>query len=128
MMGSSLAGTEESPGELILYQGRKFKSYRGMGSVGAMKQGSNDRYFQEGTATDKLVPEGIEGRVPYRGLISDVLHQLEGGLRASMGYLGSKDIKTFQKYAEFVEITGAGLRESHVHDVTITNEAANYHI
>jgi IMP dehydrogenase len=128
MMGSSLAGAEESPGELILYQGRKFKSYRGMGSLGAMKQGSGDRYFQEGTASEKLVPEGIEGRVPYMGAISDILHQLMGGLKASMGYLGGKDIKSFQENAQFVQITGAGLRESHVHDVTITNEAPNYHI
>ena len=128
MMGSALAGTEESPGEVILSQGRKFKSYRGMGSIGAMTKGSTDRYFQEGTAADKLVPEGIEGMVPYRGSISDIIHQFVGGLRSSMGYLGSKDIPTFQEKAEFVEITTAGLRESHVHDVTITNEAPNYHI
>jgi IMP dehydrogenase len=128
MMGSALAGTEESPGEIILYQGRKFKSYRGMGSIGAMKKGSTDRYFQEGTASDKLVPEGIEGRVPYRGKLEDILHQFIGGLRSSMGYLGSKDILTLQENAEFVEITSAGLKESHVHDVTITNEAPNYHI
>jgi IMP dehydrogenase len=128
MMGSALAGTEESPGEVILFQGRKFKSYRGMGSIGAMTKGSNDRYFQEGTAADKLVPEGIEGRVAYRGSISDIIHQMVGGLRASMGYLGSKDIPTFQEKAEFVEITSAGLKESHVHDVTITNEAPNYHV
>lgn len=128
MMGSALAGTEESPGEVILSHGRKFKSYRGMGSIGAMTKGSTDRYFQEGTATDKLVPEGIEGMVPYRGFISDIIHQFIGGLRSSMGYLGSKDIATFQEKAEFVEITSAGLKESHVHDVTITNEAPNYHI
>jgi IMP dehydrogenase len=128
MMGSALAGTEESPGEVILFQGRKFKSYRGMGSIGAMKKGSTDRYFQEGTASDKLVPEGIEGRVPYRGYVGDILHQFIGGLRSSMGYLGSKDIVTLQDNAEFVEITSAGLKESHVHDVTITNEAPNYHI
>jgi IMP dehydrogenase len=128
MMGSALAGTEESPGEVILFQGRKFKSYRGMGSIGAMKKGSTDRYFQEGTASDKLVPEGIEGRVPYRGYVGDILHQFIGGLRSSMGYLGSKDIITLQDNAEFVEITSAGLKESHVHDVTITNEAPNYHI
>ncbi len=128
MMGSALAGTDESPGELILYQGRKFKSYRGMGSIGAMTQGSTDRYFQEGTAADKLVPEGIEGRVAYRGSIADIVHQMVGGLRSSMGYLGSKDIPTFQATAEFVEITSAGLKESHVHDVTITNEAPNYHV
>ncbi len=128
MMGSALAGTEESPGEVILSHGRKFKTYRGMGSIGAMTKGSTDRYFQEGTAADKLVPEGIEGMVPYRGTISDIIHQMVGGLRSSMGYLGSKDIPTFQEKAEFVEITSAGLRESHVHDVTITNEAPNYHI
>ena len=128
MMGSALAGTDESPGELILFQGRKFKSYRGMGSIGAMTKGSTDRYFQEGTAADKLVPEGIEGRVAYRGSIADIIHQMVGGLRASMGYLGSKDILTFQEKAEFVEITSAGLKESHVHDVTITNEAPNYHV
>lgn len=128
MMGSALAGTEESPGEVVLSQGRKFKTYRGMGSIGAMTKGSTDRYFQEGTAADKLVPEGIEGMVPYRGSIGDIIHQMVGGLRSSMGYLGSKDIPTFQATAEFVEITSAGLKESHVHDVTITNEAPNYHI
>ena len=128
MMGSALAGTEESPGEVILSHGRKFKSYRGMGSIGAMTKGSTDRYFQEGTAADKLVPEGIEGMVPYKGYMSEIIHQFIGGLRSSMGYLGSKDIPTFQATAEFVEITSAGLRESHVHDVTITNEAPNYHI
>jgi IMP dehydrogenase len=127
MIGSLLAGTEESPGETIMYQGRQYKSYRGMGSIGAMQKGSNDRYFQEGTAADKLVPEGIEGMVPYRGKIADVIHQLIGGLRASMGYCGAKDIPTFQEVAEFVEITSAGLKESHVHDVTITKEAPNYH-
>ena len=128
MMGSALAGTDESPGDLILYQGRKFKSYRGMGSIGAMSKGSTDRYFQEGTAADKLVPEGIEGRVAYRGHIADIIHQMTGGLRSSMGYLGSATIPIFQETAEFVEITSAGLRESHVHDVTITNEAPNYHV
>ena len=128
MMGSALAGTEESPGEVVLSHGRKFKTYRGMGSIGAMTKGSTDRYFQEGTAADKLVPEGIEGRVAYRGTIADIIHQMIGGLRSSMGYLGSKDIATFQDTAEFVEITSAGLRESHVHDVTITNEAPNYHV
>jgi IMP dehydrogenase len=127
MIGSLLAGTEESPGEAITYQGRQYKTYRGMGSIGAMGKGSTDRYFQEGTATDKLVPEGIEGMVPYRGKMSTVIHQLIGGLRASMGYMGSKDIPTFQEKAEFVEITSAGLKESHVHDVTITKEAPNYH-
>jgi len=128
MMGSALAGTEESPGEVILAHGRKFKSYRGMGSIGAMTKGSTDRYFQEGTAADKLVPEGIEGMVPYKGYMSEIIHQFIGGLRSSMGYLGSKDIPTFHATAEFVEITSAGLKESHVHDVTITNEAPNYHI
>ena len=128
MMGSALAGTEESPGDVILSHGRKFKSYRGMGSIGAMTKGSTDRYFQEGTAADKLVPEGIEGMVPYKGHMGEIIHQFIGGLRSSMGYLGSCDIKTFQETAEFVEITSAGLKESHVHDVTITNEAPNYHI
>ena len=127
MIGSMLAGTEESPGETIIYQGRQYKSYRGMGSLGAMNKGSADRYFQEGTAQEKLVPEGIEGRVPYRGKISDVIHQMLGGLRSSMGYLGSKDITTLWEKAEFVEITQSGLRESHVHDVMITKEAPNYH-
>ncbi len=128
MIGSLLAGTEESPGEVVMYQGRQYKTYRGMGSIGAMTKGSTDRYFQEGTAADKLVPEGIEGMVPYRGKISNVVHQLIGGLRSSMGYVGAKDIKNFQERAEFVEITSAGLKESHVHDVTITKEAPNYHV
>lgn len=127
MIGSLLAGTEESPGDLIIYQGRQYKSYRGMGSMGAMTRGSADRYFQEGTAQDKLVPEGVEGRVPYRGKVGDVVHQLIGGLKSSMGYLGSKDIAALWEKAEFVEITSAGLRESHVHDVDITKEAPNYH-
>lgn len=126
MLGSALAGTYEAPGEMILFNGRQFKEYRGMGSIGAMTKGSTDRYFQEGTAADKLVPEGIEGRVPYRGRIADVVHQMIGGLRSSMGYCGSEDIKTFWEKAEFVEITSAGLRESHVHDVTITKESPNY--
>ncbi|NPA82179.1 MAG: IMP dehydrogenase [Epsilonproteobacteria bacterium] len=128
MIGSLLAGTEESPGELVIYQGRQYKNYRGMGSIGAMQKGSTDRYFQEGTATEKLVPEGIEGRVPYRGKMKNVIHQLIGGLRSSMGYVGAKDIKDFQAKAEFVKITTAGLKESHVHDVIITKEAPNYHI
>jgi IMP dehydrogenase len=128
MAGSLLAGTEESPGDTIMFQGRQYKSYRGMGSIGAMTKGSTDRYFQEGTAADKLVPEGIEGRVPYRGTIASVVHQMLGGLRASMGYCGSKDITTFWEKAEFVEITSAGLKESHVHDVIITQEAPNYHV
>lgn len=127
MIGSLLAGTEETPGDLILYQGRQYKNYRGMGSIGAMNKGSADRYFQEGTAQDKLVPEGIEGRVPYRGKISEVIHQLTGGLRSSMGYLGSSSIEELWRKAEFVQITAAGLRESHVHDVDITKEAPNYH-
>jgi IMP dehydrogenase len=126
MLGSALAGTYEAPGEMILFNGRQFKEYRGMGSIGAMTKGSTDRYFQEGTAADKLVPEGIEGRVPYRGKISDVVHQMVGGLRSSMGYCGSESIKVFWEKAEFVEITSAGLRESHVHDVTITKESPNY--
>lgn len=128
MAGSLLAGTEEAPGETIMFQGRQYKSYRGMGSIGAMQKGSNDRYFQEGTAADKLVPEGIEGRVPFRGSISGIVHQMMGGLRASMGYCGSKDIETYWDKAEFVEITSAGLKESHVHDVIITQEAPNYHV
>lgn len=127
MIGSLLAGTEESPGDLMIYQGRQYKSYRGMGSIGAMTRGSADRYFQEGTAQEKLVPEGIEGRVPYRGKISDVVHQLTGGLSSCLGYLGSRNITELWEKAEFVEITSAGLRESHVHDVIITKEAPNYH-
>ncbi len=128
MAGSLLAGTEESPGETIMFQGRQYKSYRGMGSIGAMQKGSNDRYFQEGTASDKLVPEGIEGRVPFRGSIAGIVHQMMGGLRSSMGYCGSDSIEAFWDNAEFVEITSAGLKESHVHDVIITQEAPNYHI
>jgi len=128
MAGSLLAGTEESPGELISYQGRQYKSYRGMGSIGAMTKGSTDRYFQEGTATDKLVPEGIEGRVPFRGSIASIIHQMVGGLRSSMGYCGSESIEMLWEQAEFVEITSAGLKESHVHDVIITSEAPNYHV
>lgn len=127
MIGSLLAGTEESPGDLVIFQGRQYKSYRGMGSIGAMQKGSSDRYFQEGTAQEKLVPEGIEGRVPYRGKIADVLHQLVGGLRSCMGYLGAKDIESLWNNAKIVEITAAGLKESHVHDVVITKEAPNYH-
>jgi IMP dehydrogenase len=127
MLGSALAGTHETPGETILFNGRQFKEYRGMGSIGAMNKGSTDRYFQEGTATEKLVPEGIEGRVPYRGKIAQVVHQMIGGLRSSMGYCGSESIEIFWKKAEFVEITSAGLKESHVHDVTITKESPNYH-
>jgi IMP dehydrogenase len=127
MMGSMFAGTEEAPGEVFLYQGRSYKSYRGMGSVGAMAQGSADRYFQkEVSDTFKLVPEGIEGQVAYKGPIGNIIHQLVGGLRASMGYVGAPTIDEFQKKARFVRITGAGLRESHVHDVQITREAPNY--
>jgi IMP dehydrogenase len=127
MMGSMFAGTEEAPGEVFLYQGRSYKSYRGMGSVGAMARGSADRYFQkEVTDSFKLVPEGIEGQTPFKGPIAPVLHQLVGGLRAAMGYVGAPDIAEFQKRARFVRITGAGLRESHVHDVMITREAPNY--
>lgn len=128
MAGSLLAGTEESPGDTIMFQGRQYKSYRGMGSIGAMQKGSTDRYFQEGTAADKLVPEGIEGRVPFRGSISGIVHQMMGGLRSSMGYCGSSSIEVFWDKAEFVEITSAGLKESHVHDVIITQEAPNYHV
>ncbi|GKH59955.1 inosine-5'-monophosphate dehydrogenase [Campylobacter ureolyticus] len=128
MIGSLLAGCDESPGDLITFQGRQYKLYRGMGSIGAMTRGSADRYFQEGTASDKLVPEGIEGRVPYAGTLKNVVFQLLGGLRSSMGYCGSINISTFQEKAEFVEITTAGLKESHVHDVVITKEAPNYKV
>ncbi|WP_298745185.1 IMP dehydrogenase [uncultured Brevundimonas sp.] len=126
MMGSMFAGTDESPGEVFLYQGRSYKSYRGMGSVGAMGAGSADRYFQREVETQKLVPEGIEGQTPYKGPIAPVLHQMVGGLRAAMGYVGAATIADFQQRARFVRITGAGLRESHVHDVMITREAPNY--
>lgn len=126
MMGSMFAGTDESPGEVFLYQGRSYKSYRGMGSVGAMGAGSADRYFQKEVETQKLVPEGIEGQTPYKGPIAPVLHQMVGGLRAAMGYVGAATIDDLQKRARFVRITGAGLRESHVHDVMITREAPNY--
>ena len=131
MMGSMFAGTEESPGEIELYQGRSYKSYRGMGSLGAMQQGSSDRYFQdtEGEgAAEKLVPEGIEGRVPYKGSLSAVIHQLMGGLRAAMGYCGCASIDELRTRTEFVEITSAGVRESHVHDVQIVKEAPNYRV
>jgi IMP dehydrogenase/GMP reductase len=127
MIGSLLAGTEEAPGETFLYQGRSYKSYRGMGSVGAMARGSADRYFQQDIKDQlKLVPEGIEGQVPYKGHARDVVHQLVGGVKAAMGYTGSATIADLQQRAEFVRITGAGLRESHVHDVAITREAPNY--
>jgi IMP dehydrogenase len=127
MVGSLLAGTEESPGEVFLYQGRSYKGYRGMGSVGAMARGSADRYFQaEVKDTLKLVPEGVEGQVPYKGPVGNVVHQIVGGLRAAMGYTGCRDIATFHKNAQFVRITGAGIRESHVHDVIVTRESPNY--
>ncbi len=126
MLGGLFAGTEEAPGEIELYQGRSYKSYRGMGSLGAMQQGSSDRYFQEGDSADKLVPEGVEGRVPYKGSVVAVIQQLMGGMRASMGYLGCATIDEVRTRAEFVEITHAGVRESHVHDVQITKEAPNY--
>ena len=129
MLGSVLAGTEEAPGELELYQGRSYKSYRGMGSIGAMSgdQGSSDRYFQDSAeATEKLVPEGIEGRVPYKGWLQAVIHQMIGGLRQSMGYTGSHDIATMRTKPKFVQITSAGVNESHVHDVSVTKEAPNY--
>jgi IMP dehydrogenase len=127
MIGSLLAGTDEAPGEVYLYEGRSYKSYRGMGSLGAMARGSADRYFQQEVAdTLKLVPEGIEGQVPYKGPVANVIHQLVGGLRAAMGYTGARDIADFQKNATFIRVTGAGQRESHVHDVTITREAPNY--
>ncbi len=129
MMGSMFAGVEEAPGEVFLYQGRSYKAYRGMGSLGAMARGSADRYFQKEVAdTLKLVPEGIEGQVPYKGLIGPILHQLVGGLRAAMGYVGAPDIASFQERARFIRITGAGLRESHVHDVHMTREAPNYSV
>ena len=127
MMGSAFAGTDEAPGEVFLYQGRSYKAYRGMGSLSAMSRGSADRYFQkEVTDALKLVPEGIEGQVPYKGPIGAILHQMVGGLRAAMGYVGAADVPTFQQRARFIRITGAGLRESHVHDVMMTREAPNY--
>ncbi|WP_347822980.1 IMP dehydrogenase [uncultured Planktomarina sp.] len=128
MVGSMIAGTDESPGEVILYQGRSFKSYRGMGSLGAMARGSADRYFQKDAASDKLVPEGIEGQVPYKGSAGTVLHQLVGGLRAAMGYTGCANVDQMRNNCQFVKITGAGLKESHVHDVQITRESPNYRV
>ncbi len=128
MLGGLFAGTEEAPGETELYQGRSYKSYRGMGSLGAMQQGSSDRYFQDGEGADKLVPEGVEGRVPYKGPVTAVIHQLIGGLRSSMGYCGAGTISQMHERAAFVEITFAGMRESHVHDVQITKEAPNYRV
>jgi IMP dehydrogenase len=127
MIGSLLAGTDESPGEVFLYQGRSYKSYRGMGSLGAMARGSADRYFQQEVADSlKLVPEGVEGQVPYKGPVSGVLHQLVGGLKAAMGYTGNATVAEMQQNCRFVKITGSGLRESHVHDVVVTREAPNY--
>ncbi len=126
MVGSAIAGTDESPGEVILYQGRSYKSYRGMGSLGAMARGSADRYFQKDAASDKLVPEGIEGQVPYKGAVGTVIHQMVGGLRAAMGYTGKRTIEEMRGNCQFVRITGAGLKESHVHDVQITRESPNY--
>jgi len=129
MIGSLFAGTDESPGETILYQGRSYKAYRGMGSLGAMKEGSRDRYFQlEVRETSKLVPEGIEGMVPYRGPLSAIVHQLIGGLRAGMGYVGCKNIEELRTKAKIIRITAAGFKESHVHDVIITKEAPNYQL
>ena len=129
MMGSAFAGTDEAPGEVVLYQGRSYKTYRGMGSVGAMMRGSADRYFQAGVSeAQKLVPEGIEGRVPYKGPVGNVLHQMVGGLRAAMGYTGNKTIPEMKKNAEFMKMSAAGYRESHVHDVTVTQEAPNYRV
>jgi len=129
MLGGLLAGTEESPGDIELFQGRSYKTYRGMGSLSAMQQGSSDRYFQDNEKNaNKLVPEGVEGRVPFKGSVIAVIHQLMGGLRSGMGYLGCENINEMHKKAEFVEITSAGIRESHVHDVQITKEAPNYHV
>jgi len=126
MLGSILAGSNESPGEIILWEGRSFKSFRGMGSIAAMKDGSKDRYFQHNTESNKLVPEGIEGMVPYKGEVKETIHQLMGGVRSSMGYCGSKSIKEFHKNIEFIRITGAGMKESHPHDINITKESPNY--
>jgi len=130
MIGSLFAGTEEAPGEVELFQGRSYKSYRGMGSIGAMTQqhGSSDRYFQEGSAVEKLVPEGIEGRVPYKGSVLAIINQLMGGLRSSLGYVGCQNIAEMRVKPAFTRVTSAGMRESHVHDVTITKEAPNYRV
>ncbi|MEM6635026.1 MAG: IMP dehydrogenase [Pseudomonadota bacterium] len=128
MVGSMIAGTDEAPGEVILYQGRSFKSYRGMGSLGAMARGSADRYFQKDAASDKLVPEGIEGQVAYKGTVASVLHQLVGGLRAAMGYTGNATVEAMRQNCRFIRITGSGLKESHVHDVQITRESPNYRV
>ena len=129
MLGSMLAGTDESPGEFEIFQGRRFKTYRGMGSLGAMEKGSSDRYFQGGTnEANKLVPEGIEGRVAYKGTASDIIFQMMGGLKAGMGYVGAADLKYLRDEAQFIRMSGAGLRESHPHDVQITKEAPNYSV
>jgi IMP dehydrogenase len=129
MLGSLFAGSEEAPGEIELYQGRSYKAYRGMGSLGAMQKGSSDRYFQDAeNNADKLVPEGVEGRIPYKGPATAIIGQLVGGVRASMGYTGCRTVDEVHAKAQFVEITSAGMRESHVHDVQITKEAPNYHI
>ncbi len=124
MLGSLFAGTEESPGETIMFKGRSFKSYRGMGSIGAMQAGSKDRYFQNDT--DKFVPEGVEGRVPYRGVLKEIIYQLLGGIKSGMGYCGTKDIQELKENGKFMRITNAGLKESHPHDVQITEEPPNY--
>jgi IMP dehydrogenase len=128
MIGGLFAGTKEAPGEVELYQGRSYKAYRGMGSLGAMQQGSSERYFQENDEIEKLVPEGIEGRVPYKGTLVTIIHQLLGGVRASMGYVGCKSIDELHERAQFVRVSIAGMRESHVHDVLITKQAPNYQI
>ena len=128
MLGNLFAGMDESPGETILFEGRQYKSYRGMGSLGAMKEGSGDRYFQEGAESTKLVPEGIEGMVPYRGSVRNSVHQIIGGLRASMGYCGVKTIPDFHKKSKFIQITSAGVKEGHPHEVKIIKEAPNYQI
>ena len=128
MLGSLLAGMDESPGETILYEGRQYKSYRGMGSLGAMKQGSGDRYFQENAEASKLVPEGIEGMVPYRGPVRNTIHQIIGGIRSSMGYCGCKTIEDFGKLSVFTQITAAGVKENHPHEVRIVKEAPNYQV
>ena len=128
MLGSLLAGMDESPGETILYEGRQYKSYRGMGSMGAMQQGSGDRYFQEGAEPTKLVPEGIEGMVPYRGPVINTIHQMVGGIRSSMGYCGCENIKQFGRETEFIQVTSAALKENHPHEVRIVKEAPNYQV
>jgi IMP dehydrogenase len=128
MIGSMFAGTEEAPGEVELFQGRSYKSYRGMGSIAAMQKGSSDRYFQADSADEKLVPEGVEGRVPFKGPLTNTVHQLLGGVRSSMGYVGCATIEELRTKSEFVQVTNAGMRESHVHDVTITKEAPNYQV